>query len=104
VKNLIQNMMQNKKFTKQEFLKLRIQKVFHNLSYRAIIFLEGGHSKFVIKRLGLKINPTVKRNIKDNLQKHLNCVYSVYNGLWCSLPCLWCKKFKKIENSKMTVS
>jgi len=66
-------------------------KVLFNFWYKIEIFGLGGKAKFILRKVTPKKIPKV---VKTNARIHLSCVHSLANKGFCTLPCLWCKKFK----------
>lgn len=72
-------------------------RVLWNKRLRWRMWREGGRQAFLLRRIKIKDSD---HWANKNLQIHARCYYSVYNGRWCSLPCLFCKKFKDVRVSK----
>jgi hypothetical protein len=76
---------------------LKLKVLFWNKKLKLKIFLAGGREIFLMK----KIPPRkIFEAAKVNLGIHVRCFYSVYNKRWCSLPCIFCNKFKSLEKNK----
>lgn len=85
------------KMNRMKVLGHLIESLFHNFWYKVDILFGGGQFAYVAKRIGVKPSQSL---VYENLAFHVRCKYSVHNGLWCNLPCLFCKKFKSKEKGE----
>jgi hypothetical protein len=63
-----------------------------NLSLRIRIFCCGGRRKYINKHISKK---DIVEVAGYNQKYFKACVFSVVNGKWCDLPCIFCEKFRR---------
>jgi hypothetical protein len=68
-----------------------------NRFLRFKMWMSGGQSEYVSKRL-TREKRKVGEAVAQNYTKSMNCTYSVLNNkTGCSLPCIFCTKFKEVK-------